>query len=322
MIKKFWAWATATNTREIITLLTIVLLIRTFGFGLYEVPTGSMETTMLCGERFFADKLTPLFRSPIRGEIISFNDPNYAYSKNPLVKIFQEYFWGPANWTKRVIGVPGDVIRGTIEDGKPVVYVNGTKLDEPYINKYPLVRMYKEDPAQVLKKAEQQAVQAMIREHIDSRYYPLIVEQVASGSEFAWTRSYDPDKPFDKQPFYRLDEKRVIKDAEGKPVLTGPGTPLPKGYSERHQKGNSYWDGTDEYYIELDNHHYWVMGDNRLGSWDSRFWGPLDAHQIRGKILFRIISRDGTDWLLLDLLKHPVDFWTRMRWSRFFQCVR
>lgn len=319
MIKKFWAWATATNTREIITLLTIVLIIRTFGFGLYEVPTPSMETTMLCGERFFADKLTPLFMAPKRLDIISFNDPHYIYSKNPLVKFVQEYFWGPVNWTKRVIGLPGDTIRGTVEDGKPVVYVNGQKIDEPYINKYPLVRVYKDDPAQSFKKAEQQAINAMIREHIDSQYYPLILEQIATGPDFTWTRSYDPSKPYDQQEFYRLNSNRIVKDAQGNPVLTGPGTPLPKGHAERHQQGNSYWDGTDEYYVELDAHHYWVMGDNRLGSWDSRFWGPLDAHQIRGKILFRIISRDGTDWLVLDLLKHPIDFWCRMRWSRFFQ---
>ena len=39
-----------------------------------------------------------------------------------------------------VIGVPGDHIKGVIEDGKPVVYVNGKKLDEQaYINKYPLI---------------------------------------------------------------------------------------------------------------------------------------------------------------------------------------
>lgn len=321
MIKKFWAWATATNTREIITLLTIVLLIRTFGFGLYEVPTTSMETTMLCGERFFADKLTPLFKSPKRLDIISFNAPNYTYSTNPVMKFIQEYFWGPVNWTKRVIGVPGDKIRGVIEDGKPVVYVNGQKLDEPYINKYPLVKMFKDDPAIAIKRAQQQARSEIARSHIDSRYYPLIVEQIASSGEYALTRSYDPSKSFEDQPFYRFADSRIFKDEQGKPLLIGPGTPLPKEHSERHQKGNSYWDGTDEYYVELDDRHYWVMGDNRLGSWDSRFWGPLDAHQIRGKILFRIISRDGTDWLLLDLLKHPIDFWARMRWSRFFQCM-
>ena len=43
---------------EFIFLLMIVFFVRTFFFGLYQVPTGSMETTMLVGERFFADKLS------------------------------------------------------------------------------------------------------------------------------------------------------------------------------------------------------------------------------------------------------------------------
>jgi len=113
---------------QIIVILTLVFLLRTFGFGLYQVPTGSMETTMLVGERFFADKLTVWFTSIKRGEIISFNEPIYKYSKNPFMNLWERYFWGPSNWTKRVIGIPGDHIQGKIEDGHPVVYLNGKKI--------------------------------------------------------------------------------------------------------------------------------------------------------------------------------------------------
>jgi len=133
------------SVREFVVLLLIVFLIRTFGFGLYQVPTGSMETTMLVGERFFADKFSYIFRKPRRSEIIAMNDPTYDYSDNTFVNVFQRYVWGPANWTKRVIGIPGDRIRGTIEDGKPAVYLNGKKLDEPYLNKYPLIYVWKQD---------------------------------------------------------------------------------------------------------------------------------------------------------------------------------
>ena len=58
--------------KDIGTLLLIVFLVRTFVFGLYQVPTGSMETTMLVGgKRFFADKVSYLVRKPERGEISS-----------------------------------------------------------------------------------------------------------------------------------------------------------------------------------------------------------------------------------------------------------
>ena len=210
---------TATNTRELITLLTIVLLIRTFGFGLYEVPTPSMESTMLTGERFFADKLTPLFVGPSRGSIVSFNEPLYVYSSNPLIKFVQEYFglifWGPQNWTKRVIGVPGDKVQGTIENGKPVVYVNGKKLDEPYINKYTLVHMFKDDPTVTRQQAEREALQYLIEQHIDTSYHKELVEQLLSSPKYSFTLSYDPNKSLEQQPFYRMHDKLMLKDAQG-----------------------------------------------------------------------------------------------------------
>ena len=40
--------------------------------------------------------------------------------------------------------------------------------------------------------------------------------------------------------------------------------------------------------LTLDNHHYFMMGDNRAQSYDSRDWGPLDAANVKGQVLFRV----------------------------------
>jgi signal peptidase I len=40
--------------------------------------------------------------------------------------------------------------------------------------------------------------------------------------------------------------------------------------------------------VTLDDHHYFMMGDNRAQSYDSRDWGPLDAKNIKGQVLFRV----------------------------------
>ena len=64
------------------------------------------------------------------------------------------------------------------------------------------------------------------------------------------------------------------------------------------------------------------MGDNRLGSFDSRGWGVLDGKLIHGKILLRLFSVDSHDsWMIFDLISHPFDFFTRIRWSRWLQFV-
>lgn len=299
--KKTGFWS---NVKEITVLLSVVFLIRTFGFGLYQVPTGSMEVTMLVGERFFADKLTPLFSPIKRGEIIAFNDPLYKYSTNKFVRIFQEYVWGPHNWTKRVIGQPGDILRGVTEEGKPVIYLNGTKLNETYVNEYPLLREWQIDPREVAIR--------------------LVNKGVDGLGDLFKTKSFDPEKPFDNtQPFYYIKEERIIKEGKD-PIVLYPGTPVnQQNEGLIHKDGNSYWTGSDEFYVELGENQYWVMGDNRLGSTDSRWFGPIDGRLIHSRIMFCIWSIDTQEsWWILDLIKNPINFWTRVRWGRIPRYVR
>lgn len=297
----------ASTIKELVVLLLVVFLIRTFGFGLYQVPTGSMETTMLVGERFFADKFTYLFSKPQRHEIIALNDPTFAYSDNKIIRLYQEYVgwpiwpWGPINFTKRIIGVPGDHVKGVIEDGKPVVYLNGQKLDEStYLNKYPLLGVWNNYPA------------------------------------YEW-RSFDPSKSLKDQEFYRVNPKLIMHPdqlsseflnmenltitSDGM-LLKEPGKIIEKYTDTPVHQGDSYWTGGDEFDVHLGTDHYWLMGDNRRGSKDSRSFGPVPGRLIHGKILFRIWSSDSTEsWWIIDLIKHPIDFWQRMRWKRFFQKI-
>lgn len=50
----------------------------------------------------------------------------------------------------------------------------------------------------------------------------------------------------------------------------------------------SYKDVQKDADVTLDAHHYFMMGDNRAQSYDSRDWGPLDEANIKGQVLFRV----------------------------------
>lgn len=309
------------QTKQIAFILLVVFLIRTLVFGLYQVPTGSMEHTMLVGERFFAEKFTYLFSKPKRGHIISLNSPLYEYSDNKLKRWFEEYVWGPVNLTKRVIGVPGDTLVGKVEDGKPVIYLNGNRLEEPYLNQYPLIAVWKSKPADVVKNINEEAISLLSQNQLSPAQFEQFMQSKLNQSIVK--KTYDPSKPYDKQPFYRIEESHIYKDANGYPIIETPGSIItePRDGNEPPMDKN-FWDGSDVFHVVLGPNEYWLMGDNRLNSGDSRMFGPVDGRLIHGRILFRIWSMDShEDWWIFDLIKHPIDFWSRIRWNRFLQMV-
>ncbi len=267
--------------KEIFLILLIAVFVRTFLIGLYQVPTGSMETTMLIGERFFADKLSYFFRAPTHSEIVALMQPNYEFSQDPFWQFVERNLFGPQNWTKRVIACPGDHIRGVIENGMPVVYLNGSKLDEPYLNQYPLI---------------------------------AIQNSCAGGYT---RRSYDPSAGFHAQPFYQIEEDTIYVDTSGKPYLTYPNQakPLSIPASLRDER---YWgECADEFDVKLESDEYWVMGDNRRGSQDSRYFGPIKQDTIFAHITWLLFSIDSNEsWIVLDFIKNPVQFIKKIRLNR------
>ena len=66
---------------------------------------------------------------------------------------------------------------------------------------------------------------------------------------------------------------------------------------------------TDQYTFQMD--YYWMMGDNRHNSADSRFWGFVPEDHIVGKPIFI--------WLSLDPDRGWLD--GKIRWNRLFSCV-
>ena len=49
--------------------------LRTYVFTAYEIPSGSMEETIMTGDMVFAEKVSYYFRDPQPGDIVTFSDP-------------------------------------------------------------------------------------------------------------------------------------------------------------------------------------------------------------------------------------------------------
>jgi signal peptidase I len=76
----------------------------------------SMEPNLIADQRLLISRVSYLFGNPARGDIVVFTPPNVPQEDPPLIK--------------RLIGLPGE----TVEFRDTYVYINGVKLDEPYIN--------------------------------------------------------------------------------------------------------------------------------------------------------------------------------------------
>jgi signal peptidase I len=98
--------------------LIIFLVIQNFVAQPYQVKQQSMERTLEPGQYVLVDKLTPRWDAYDRGDVIVFSPPSD---------------WAQDDGTpfiKRIIGVGGDDVE-VRDDG--FVYINATKLVEPYV---------------------------------------------------------------------------------------------------------------------------------------------------------------------------------------------
>jgi signal peptidase I len=109
----------------------IVLGLKAWVVNPYKIPSSSMEPTLHCArpetgceastsDRVLADRLIYHFRDPRRREIVVFKAPPRAAVRCP---------GGGGVFVKRIIGVPGDQWRERVG----YVYVNGRRLEEPYV---------------------------------------------------------------------------------------------------------------------------------------------------------------------------------------------
>ena len=118
----------------IVGAVAIVLAIKAFVVNPYRIPSSSMEPTLHCArpaagcesrfsDRVLANRFIYRFRDPRRGEVVVFETPPKARAQCGAGGTF----------VKRIVGLPGEKLELRLRQGKEFVYIDGERLEEPYV---------------------------------------------------------------------------------------------------------------------------------------------------------------------------------------------
>ena len=232
------------------------------------------------------------------------------------------------NYVKRCVGLPGQ----TLQIKNRIVYLDGQPNKEPDNVQYRyIVRTKKSIP-------EDLAHELGISQEDLAYYYPhesvyelpltkkakagLLARKdiVISIDDIPDTMSTDWLYPLDKETGWTTDNygpiwipkkgEKITLTLENLPFYTRP-IQAYEGNTLDVRDGKIFINGQEasEYTFKMD--YYWLMGDNRHNSADSRSWGFVPEDHIVGKPIFI--------WLSLD----PDRGWLsgKIRWNRLFTFV-
>jgi signal peptidase I len=184
--------------------LLLVLALRSFLVEPFTIPTGSMIPTLEVGDFVLVNKYAYGLRLPVIGtKIMDVDDP-----RRGEVMVFVPP-GEDSNYIKRVIGVPGDIVR---YEGNNL-YINGELIEKEFVRPVMISSMGEERPGEL---------------------YTETIGGVEHAAQFFTSTS------------------RVIRS-------------------------RSTW--------VIPNGHYFMMGDNRDNSQDSREWGTVPEENIVGKAI-------------------------------------
>jgi len=162
-VTRFVEWAAI-----IAVAVALSLFVRVFVFQTFYIPSGSMEPTLLVGDRIIVDKLAVDLGTINRGDILVFHAPPAVASKCGDADV---------DLVKRVVGIPGDHISSRGND----IIVNGTVLHENWPHNEPLGPAI--DP-QVVPAGNYFMMGDNHSDSCDSRYWKFVPKKNVIGKVF------------------------------------------------------------------------------------------------------------------------------------------
>lgn len=130
----------------VVMALVLSFIVKTWLVQAFYIPSGSMENTLLVGDRVIVNKLVPRPMELRRGDIVVFEDPGRWLppvedtDRGPILNALQQGLtWlgllpdsAEEHLIKRVIGLPGDTVACC--DAQRRITVNGVPIVEPYVH--------------------------------------------------------------------------------------------------------------------------------------------------------------------------------------------
>jgi signal peptidase I len=250
--------------KTILITVLAALLLKVFVLDAYRIPSTSMERTLQTGDFLLVNKLTYGLRSPRHLPLVAGTIPSFALSFSQNIHrgdvIVFEFPGGRdeitptdhVNYIKRCIGLPGD----TLEIHSGIVYVNKILMPLPPLG--------------------------IQTDHPNGILWRKIPEIFPQGSTFN-NVDYGPIMVPKQGDILKLETStialwRMLIEREGHTVRTADNIILIDGAA------------ASTYHVH--KNYYFVLGDNRDNSMDSRYWGFVPDDHIIGEALFVYWSWD------------------------------
>ena len=288
---------------------------------------------------------TPGFSKVKSGDVVVFNYPPRIAGEPDYPTDLK------TNYIKRCIGTPGDRVEVRQEqvyvNGKAMptppraetfYFVKTTEvLTERFFRKYGIVNDFKsaEGPFINWQPVEVYDEAAKINKLAGYRVN-MTAEVLSQFKAMEWVKGIEPTTALPRQvepgiyggaatggrpsDWNRDNFGPLVVPEKGKTVPINAQTIAVFGPVIERYEGNETVEITPEsiriggqsisnYTFKQD--YYWMMGDNRHNSEDSRYWGFVPADHVVGKAVFV--------WMSIDPVAE--NFWNKIRWNRIFRVI-
>ncbi len=296
---------------SLLVAVLIAIVIRALVIYPFRIPTGSMEDSLLVGDFLLANKFVYGIRTPdwigipytkLGFEIPFIRTPGFRKPQKGDVVIFKYPRDATLNYIKRCIAVSGD----TVEYRNKVLYVNGEIFPNPPHSKF-----------------------------IDNSIYPANRQQYDIYPPGAGNRdNYGPVRVPARGDTYHFTEENKNLWYERFQIMIYEGHQITLSHNnqaidliienqDRWQRAiNTYpiddftidGESLNGYTYTVENRHYFMMGDNRDNSLDSRSWGFLPERYVVGEGLIIYWSWDSDEPLYR--------LFNKVRWGRILNLIR